>query len=95
MKRSRYNKAKPGRMVVLTRVPPGLLRGLPKRDMKAISAIVGKRILLVGYDDDGRAELKFTDSDDVIHFIYVNPTFIRAAKAEGRIQRPAARGKMN
>ncbi len=80
MKKLRSKKPKPGSTVVLTKVPPGLLEGLPRKDIKAISAIVGKPVLLVGYDDDGRAELKFTDSDDGIHFIYVNPAFIRTAK---------------
>ena len=61
-------------------VPPGFLRGLPRTDQRAISAIVGKPVLVVGYDEDGRAELKFTDRAKVIHFIYVNPKFIRAAK---------------
>ena len=73
-------KARPGDMVVLERLPPGLLNGLPKRDQTAISAIVGKPVLLVGYDDDGRAELEFVDRHKIIHSIWVNPKFIRETK---------------
>ncbi len=77
---SPQNKPKPGDPVVLTEVPPGLLDGLPMEDQRAISEVVGKPILLTEYDDEGRAELKFTDRDGVIHFIYVSPNIIRAAK---------------
>ena len=55
----------------------GFVNDLPIEDQKAISEIVGKPILLTEYDNHGRAELKFTDSEGVIHFIYVNPTVIR------------------
>ena len=71
---------KPGDSVVLTEVPPGLLEGLPSEDQTAIVEVVGKQVLLVGYEDDGRAELEFTDEHGTIHFIFVNPTFIRAAR---------------
>ena len=73
-------KVKPGAGAVLTKIPPGLLDGLPNEDQKAISEIVGKTILLVGYDADGRPELEFKDSEGIIHFINVAPHFIRPAK---------------
>jgi hypothetical protein len=65
--------------VGIDRWPRGLLDGLPKEDQKAISEIVGKPVRLNQYGDDGRAELKFTDSDGGIHFIYVSPGAIRIA----------------
>jgi hypothetical protein len=68
-----------GRNVILKALPPGLLDDLPVEDQRAISAIVGKPVKLNEYDEDGRAELEFTDSEDVIHFIYVDPTFIETA----------------
>jgi hypothetical protein len=77
---NRRNKPKPGDAVVLTEIPPGLLDDLPKADQVAISEAVGRPIALNEYDDDGRAELQFTDGRGVIHFIYVKPDFIRAAK---------------
>ena len=45
-------------------------------DQEAISKAVGKPITLNGYEDDGRGELEFTDTDGVIHTIYVDPKFI-------------------
>ena len=48
-----------GSRVVLVAIPPRLLDGLPEEDQRAIRAIVGKPVTLVGYDDDGRAELHF------------------------------------
>jgi len=75
-------KPKPGDMVVLTAVPLGLLDGLPEEDQHAITAIVGKPVLLVGYDD-GRAEIFFDDPFDVrtephsnTHSIWVPPAFV-------------------
>ena len=63
-------------MVVLWQVPATLLEGLPAEDQRAILESVGKPILLVGYDHDGRAELEFTDSKNVVHTIFVNTEFI-------------------
>ena len=47
------------------------------------SIIVGKPVLLVGYDEDGRAELHFDDGFDTrtddyshSHSIWVTPEFI-------------------
>jgi len=76
----REKRTKPGDAVVLTEVPPGLLDNLPEEDQRAISEAVGKPIALNGYDDDGRAELQFTDQGGIVHFIWVKPDFIRAAK---------------
>ena len=74
----------PGETVSLTSIPPGLLEGLPQEDQNAIVAIVGKPVLLVGYDQDGRAELHFDDPFDVrtgdyshSHSIWVAPEFIK------------------
>jgi hypothetical protein len=69
-----------GEMVVLMKLPPGFLEGLPKEDQVAISAVVGKAIVLKGYDKDGRVELEFTEKNGTIHFIYLSPEFIRRAE---------------
>jgi hypothetical protein len=73
----------PGETVVLTCIPPGLLDGLPQEDQNAIMAMIGKPVLLVGYDEDGRAELHFDDPFDVrtddyshSHSIWVATEFI-------------------
>jgi len=59
------------------------LDGLPQQDQNAIVAIVGKPVLLVGYDEVGRAELHFDDPFDVrtdesshTHSIWVDSEFI-------------------
>lgn len=74
---------KPGTMVVLRELPPGLLDGLPAEDQRAIRAIVGQPVLLSAYDADGRAELEFSDPfytqtehSTLTHTIYVAPGFI-------------------
>jgi hypothetical protein len=69
---------KRGDKVLLAILPPGLLRGLPREDQKAIREIVGKPVLLEEYDEDGRAVLTFTDSKNVGHSIFVSPDYIKA-----------------
>jgi hypothetical protein len=82
-------KPEPGETVVLTTAPPDLLEGLPQEDQNAILAIVGKPVLLVEYDEIGRAELQFDDPFDArtdrhhhSHTIWVAPEFIEAYRAE-------------
>jgi hypothetical protein len=77
---SSQHKPKPGDTVILTEAPLGLLNGLPVEDRRAITDIVGKRVRLSGYDDEGRAELEFTDRAGGIHFIYVSPDLIGLAE---------------
>ena len=63
--------------VVLKALPAGFLDHLPNKDQEAISKVVGKRITLTGYDDDGRAKLEFRDTEGEIHTIYVDPSFMK------------------
>ena len=86
--RAHDNKPSPGEMVSLTRIPPELLEGLPQEDQNAIVAMVGKPVLLVGYDADGRAELHFDDPFDLrtddyshSHSIWVAPEFIERQRS--------------
>jgi hypothetical protein len=75
--------AKPGSKVVLISIPPGLLKDLPGSDKRAIQSIVGRPVLLRQYDELGRAELEFVDSEDgSFHVIYVSPTYIRSSTDE-------------
>jgi hypothetical protein len=67
-----------GDMVVLTEMPSGLLNGLPPEDQTAITEMVGTPVLLSDYDNAGRAELEFTDSRGHVHYVYVDPSLIRA-----------------
>jgi len=79
---SHDEKPTPGDTVVLTRIPEGLLDGLPQEDQEAISEAVGKPLKLNEYDNDGLAELEFTDPQGVIHLIYVDPSTIRIFREE-------------
>ena len=73
-----------GGKVVLEKLPPGLIDGLPEEDQKAISAIVGVPIRLSGYDDDGRLELEFVEANGTIHSIYVDRRYVKATKINSR-----------
>jgi hypothetical protein len=55
------------------------LEGLPDDDQRAITAIVGRSVMLCGYDDIGRAELDFDDPfNGSTHTIWVAPEFIKS-----------------
>lgn len=77
-------KALPGDKVVMAEVPIGLLHGLPIEDQQAIFEIVGKPVRLNEYDADGRAEVEFTDSEGVLHYIYVSPDAIKLFQVQGQ-----------
>jgi len=64
------------RKVVLNGLPPGFLDDLPEEDQKAISAVIGTAIQFSGYDDDGRAELRFVATNGTFHTIYVDRQYI-------------------
>jgi hypothetical protein len=56
--------------------------GLPEEDQRAITAMVGKPVTLVGYDEDGRAELEFDyPVDGSTHYIWVAPEFMAPIQA--------------
>ena len=42
--------------------------------------VIGTEVLLMEYDEDGRAELEFTDDAGIIHSIFVDPKYIDAAQ---------------
>jgi hypothetical protein len=48
----------PGATVILEKLPPGLLDGLPAEDQAALSVIVGVPIRFSGFDEDGRLDLR-------------------------------------
>jgi hypothetical protein len=77
------DKPQVGEQVIFLALPPGLLEGLPDEVQRAIAAMVGKPVTLVGYVEDGRAELHFDDPFDArtdeyrhTHSIWVEPHFI-------------------
>ena len=73
----RKTKLKPGQVVILMALPPGFIDDLPEEEQPAISARIGRPILLLRYEQDGMAVLEFMDKDDGIHTLYVDPKFIR------------------
>jgi len=76
------DRPEPGEEVLLVSLPTGLLSDLPTEDQAAIAALVGKPVRLMSYDADGKAELQFTDAHGIVHFIYVEPTSIKAVGPE-------------
>ncbi|MGB2642249.1 MAG: hypothetical protein WBG02_08875 [Candidatus Acidiferrum sp.] len=78
--KKKHRKPKPGEMVVLTGLPTGFLSDLSRQDQLAISDMVGKEIRLNRYGEDGRAELEFKDNNGTVHFVYVNPPFVKSRK---------------
>jgi hypothetical protein len=78
-KRKRRRRPKPGQKVILKALPPGFMDDLPDEDQRAISAMVGKPIVLNGYDRIGMAELEFEDPyiENSSHTIWVDPKFIK------------------
>jgi hypothetical protein len=69
-----------GGEVVLEKLPPGLIDGLPKSDQEAIAAIVGVPIQFLGYEEDGRIGLEFVDDYGIFHHIYVDRQYVKAIK---------------
>ena len=73
-------KPEPGDKVILTGLPPGFLDDLPTEEQRAISRRVGTAIRLYGYDEDGRAELRFRAKAKNYHTLWVSPELIRPIK---------------
>jgi hypothetical protein len=71
---------KRGQKVIVTELPDGFLDDLPKEDQDAITAIVGKPIRFRGFDDDGRGELEFRESNGTMHVLYLAKKFFRPLK---------------
>jgi hypothetical protein len=71
-----FKKPTPGREVMLRALPAGFVDDLSTEDQNAILDVVGKRLLLKAYEEDGRAELEFTDQQGVIHAIWLDPKYI-------------------
>ena len=76
-RKRRVTKPKPGDKVVLKGLPAGFVDDLPEEEQLAILARIGRPIMLMGYDRDGRAKLEFMAKDDSIHTLYVDLKFIR------------------
>jgi hypothetical protein len=80
MKQHSKGMPKPGTRVIIVQEPPDLFLGMEENDRDAIAHIIGKPVLLVDYDADGRAELEFKSRSKSIHFVYIDPIYIKAAR---------------
>jgi hypothetical protein len=85
-------KPKPGEMVVLMEVPPGMLDDLPPEDQQAINEVVGKPILLNEYDEDGRADLEFKDRHGNFHYNLCSSGIHQGSRTERVENTPAILG---
>jgi hypothetical protein len=73
---TRKKKPKAGDLVLLKGLPPGFVDDLPRSDQRALTNAIGTSVLLLGYDEDGRAELEFTDNKSgSIHSIFVTALY--------------------
>jgi hypothetical protein len=80
-KKRRRKRLKRMQKVTLKLLPPGLIDGLPEEDQRAITAVVGKPVVLGGYERNGTVKLEFFDKDGAIHLIWVEPKFIKPWRA--------------
>lgn len=85
---SEHDKPHAREQVILLALPPAFLNDLPDEDQRAITAMVGRPVTLVGYDETGSAELEFddpfdprTDKSSHTHTIWVGPEFIDRIQA--------------
>jgi len=69
-------RVKRHRPVAIKALPQGFTDDLPYEDQRALHEVVGKQIMLNGYDKEGRAELEFVDRCGVHHTIWLDPKFI-------------------
>ena len=78
---SSHDILRAGEQVILLGLPSGFLDDLPDEDVRAISAMIGRAVTLVEYDDVGRAQLDFVDPITPegglnTHTIWVAPEFL-------------------
>ena len=70
-----------GDSVILLNAPDELLFDLPSQDQAAIKPQVGKVMSVQGFDEYGHVELEFKLGEEMIHFIWVKPLFLRKIKS--------------
>lgn len=68
---------KEGDSVILLNAPDELLSDLPFEDQVAIKAQVGKAMPVQSFDEHGNVELEFKSDDEMIHYIWVKPLYLR------------------
>jgi hypothetical protein len=61
-----------GNVVVIDSIPDTLLRGLPRDDIEAIRACIGKKLPISSFNEVGDAELEFMDDLGDYHTIWLS-----------------------
>jgi hypothetical protein len=60
-----------GDIVLVKRLPDGLLRGLPANDQTAIRKCVGLTFAIADFNPQGEAEIEFADESNDFHTIWI------------------------
>ena len=70
-------KTAEGQEVIVTALPQGFIDDLTDEDQRALIDVIGRPVVLRGHDEDGKAEIEFTDQEGTLHTIYLDPKFIK------------------
>lgn len=77
----RRKEPKPGETVILKELPAGSFDDLPKEDLTALRAAVGKYVFLESYrGEDGKAEVTWQENERQHRTIWVDPQCISRAR---------------
>jgi hypothetical protein len=69
-----------GDIVVVKRLPDGLLRGLPDNDQTAIRKCVGLTFAIVDFNPLDEAEIEFKDESNDFHTIWIATNCLEKTK---------------
>lgn len=66
-----------GDVVTVESIPESLVRGLPQSDQRAINDCLGRSFKISGFNDQGEAEIEFTEAEDEFHTIWIGTACLR------------------
>jgi len=66
-----------GDEVTVKRIPESLVRGLPDSDTHAINNCLGQSFKIAGFNDQGEAEIEFTDGENEFHTIWIETSCLK------------------
>lgn len=62
--------------VLILRMPDWMLRGQAKEDLRALTAVIGRELVVVGFDGYGHVELEFL-AHNGFHTIFMDGESLR------------------
>jgi hypothetical protein len=65
-----------GDSVKIIEIPVHIPYGLPQEDQLAIQEQIGKTLTVIAFNQNGEAELEFTDGSGCFHTIWLSPCFL-------------------